>query len=138
MGCGASTLEAQNNATLKTRTEILKSGEGSVVAASGNYVTVHATGMLATSGKQFWCTKDSGQQPFSYTAGVGAVIHGWDQGCLGMRIGEVRILHIPPAEAYGRKGFPAWEIPPDAPLRFQLECLSIQDNPPAAEIAAGL
>ena len=29
-------------------------------------------------------TKDPGQQPFSYQAGVGQVIKGWDQGLLGM------------------------------------------------------
>ena len=31
-------------------------------------------------------------------AGVGGVIKGWDQGCLGMKLGEVRELLIPAAE----------------------------------------
>jgi hypothetical protein len=51
-------------------------------------VTVHATGIVKETGKKFWSTKDEGQQPFTYQAGVGKVIVGWDQGCLGMQIGE--------------------------------------------------
>ena len=57
--------------------------------------------------KQFWCTKDAGQKPFSYQAGVGGVIKGWDQGCLGMAVGETRKLTIPGHEGYGGGGFPA-------------------------------
>jgi hypothetical protein len=37
---------------------------------------------------------------------------GWDQGCLGMKKGEVRKLVIPADEGYGAAGFPAWGIPP--------------------------
>ena len=65
---------------------ILKEGSGPGVAAGAN-VTVHATGVVKETGKQFWSTKDPGQQPFSYQAGVGQVIKGWDQGLLGMKLG---------------------------------------------------
>ena len=37
---------------------------------------------------------------------------GWDQGCLGMKKGEVRKLVIPADEGYGAAGFPAWGIHP--------------------------
>jgi len=47
------------------------------------------------------CGQDAGQKPFTYQAGVGGVITGWDQGCLGMSIGEVRNLKIPADEGYG-------------------------------------
>ena len=53
------------------------------------HVTVHATGVVKETGKRFWSTKDPGQQPFSYQAGVGQVIKGWDQGLLGMQIGAL-------------------------------------------------
>mmetsp|Transcript_49050 Transcript_49050/g.79613 ORF Transcript_49050/g.79613 Transcript_49050/m.79613 type:complete len:91 (+) Transcript_49050:158-430(+) len=69
---------------------------------------------------------DPGQKPFSYQAGVGKVITGWDQGCLGMTIGEERMLEIPADEGYGAGGFPAWGIPPGATLQFTLECLEIK------------
>ena len=76
--------------------------------------------------KKFWSTKDPGQQPFTYKAGVGGVIVGWDQGCLGMRVGEERVLVIPADEGYGQGGFPAWGIPSGGTLEFTLECLKIQ------------
>ena len=53
----------------------------------GATVTVHATGVIKETGKKFWSTKDPGQQPFTYQAGVGQVIKGWDQGLLGMQLG---------------------------------------------------
>jgi hypothetical protein len=84
-------------------------------------VTVHATGIVKETNKKFWSTKDEGQQPFTYQAGVGKVIVGWDQGCLGMAIGEVRELEIPFDEGYGARGFPAWGIPPNGGLNFNIE-----------------
>merc|ERR1711918_129604 len=104
---------------------ILKAGEGAEVA-KGATATVHATGIVKETGKKFWSTKDPGQKPFTYQAGVGKVITGWDQGCLGMKVGESRELVIPAAEGYGEKGFPAWGIPPGGTLEFSLECLAIQ------------
>ncbi len=35
-------------------------------------VTVHATGTVKETNKKFWSTKDPGQKPFEYDAGVGA------------------------------------------------------------------
>jgi len=87
---------------------------------------VHATGVVKETGKKFWSTKDPGQKPFTYQAGVGKVITGWDQGCLGMKIGEERKLLIPADEGYGAGGFPAWGIPPGGTLEFTLECLEIK------------
>ena len=55
-------------------------------------------GVVQESGKKFWSTKDPGQQPFSYQAGVGQVIKGWDQGLLGMKLGEER--QVTPATSY--------------------------------------
>ena len=82
--------------------------------------------MVQETGKKFWSTKDPGQQPFSYQAGVGQVIKGWDQGLLGMKLGEERQVIIPGAEGYGAAGFPAWGIPPNGTLDFTLEVLKIQ------------
>ena len=94
--------------------------------AAEDVVTVHATGTVEQTMKTFWSTKDDGQQPFTYQAGVGGVIAGWDQGCLGMRVGEVRKLRIPADEGYGQDGFPAWGIPPGGTLLFEIEVLSVE------------
>ena len=65
---------------------------------TGDTVTVHATGIVKETMKKFWSTKDAGQQAFTYQAGVGKVIVGWDQGCLGMQVGGTRKLNIPADE----------------------------------------
>ena len=94
--------------------------------SAGCTATVHAKGVIQETGKKFWSTKDPGKQPFSYQAGVGGVIKGWDQGCLGMKVGETRKLVIPGHEGYGAGGFPAWGITPNATLEFTLECLDVK------------
>eukprot|EP00996_Jenningsia_fusiforme_P005653 NODE_6661_length_548_cov_47.891784_g6241_i0.p1 GENE.NODE_6661_length_548_cov_47.891784_g6241_i0~~NODE_6661_length_548_cov_47.891784_g6241_i0.p1 ORF type:complete len:117 (-),score=28.99 NODE_6661_length_548_cov_47.891784_g6241_i0:119-469(-) len=109
---------------LKTTKQTLKAGAGAALG-KGQTCTVHATGVVQQTGKKFWSTKDPGQQPFTFTAGVGQVIKGWDQGCLGMQIGEERKLLIPAEEGYGDAGFPAWGIPPKGGLDFTIELLSI-------------
>ena len=103
---------------MKTTYTVVKEGTGDAVVAKGSKVKVHATGTVIETEKKFWSTKDKGQQPFEYSAGVGGVIKGWDQGCLGMKVGEVRQLTIPADEGYGANGFPAWGIPPNGGLYF--------------------
>eukprot|EP00922_Rhytidocystis_sp_ex-Travisia-forbesii_P049553 GHVS01073736.1.p1 GENE.GHVS01073736.1~~GHVS01073736.1.p1 ORF type:complete len:237 (+),score=39.35 GHVS01073736.1:144-854(+) len=108
--------------------EIIRQSASSQVVSRSNRVTVHALGsVLEASGgkKKFWSTRDEGAKPFQYTAGVGEVIKGWDDGVLGMKQGEVRGISIPGNQGYGVKGFPAWGIPPNADLHFEIEVLSI-------------
>ena len=111
---------------IKTTYEILKEGNGGAKIEKGSTGTLHATGVVKESGQKFWSTKDPGQEPFTYQAGVGGVIKGWDQGCLGMKVGEARELIIPAHEGYGAAGFPAWGIPPGGTLNFTLECLKVE------------
>ena len=85
-----------------TTMRTLQAGTGAQVS-KGDKVTVHAKGTVVESGKVFWSTKSPGQKPFTYDAGVGGVITGWDQGCLGMAIGEIRELNIPAHEGYVRE-----------------------------------
>ena len=107
-----------------TARKTTQEGSGGTVG-KGNTVTVHALGVVKQTGAKFWSTKDAGQQPFTYQAGVGGVITGWDQGCLGMQVGEIRELDIPAHEGYGARGFPAWGIPPNGGLVFTIEVLRI-------------
>jgi len=124
---GSDGKQMQSLPGVKTTYVTLKSGRsGQQKVKKGSQVVVHATGVIKETGKKFWSTKDPGQEPFTYQAGVGQVITGWDQGCLGMEIGEVRELLIPAAEGYGAEGFPAWGIPPGGTLNFTLECLKIK------------
>ena len=43
--------------------------------------------------QKFWSTKDPGQEPFTFAVGLGQVIKGWDEGVIGMSIGEVAKIH---------------------------------------------
>ena len=114
-------------AGLKTkRMTVTPAPAGAPTIAKGDTITVHATGVVKETDKKFWSTKDPGQQPFTYNAGVGSVITGWDQGLLGAGVGEVRKLDIPAEEGYGKGGFPAWGIPPNGGLFFEIEVLSIK------------
>lgn len=101
--------------------EILKTGEG-VQSQAGDTVSVHYTGTL-TDGTKFDSSLDRGQ-PFSFTLGQGRVIKGWEQGVLGMTIGEKRKLTIPAYLGYGDSGSGAL-IPPGATLIFEVELLAI-------------
>ena len=89
----------------------------------GDTITVHYTGALA-GGKVFDRSKDRGQ-PFESVVGRGMVIRGWDAGLIGMRVGGVRRLIIPPEQAYGDRGAPPI-IPPKATLYFEVELLKIR------------
>eukprot|EP00930_Biecheleria_cincta_P007397 TRINITY_DN10860_c0_g5_i1.p1 TRINITY_DN10860_c0_g5~~TRINITY_DN10860_c0_g5_i1.p1 ORF type:complete len:289 (-),score=59.94 TRINITY_DN10860_c0_g5_i1:17-883(-) len=108
-----------------TTYKVVKEGTpGTAQLERGDTVTMHATGIVRETMKQFWSTKDPGQSTFTFTAGEG-VIRGWDAGTRGMTKGEVRRLHIPAAEGYGLAGFPDWGIPPNGDLIFNLELVDI-------------
>ncbi len=101
--------------------EDIKIGDGAE-AKSGANVTVHYVGTL-TTGQKFDSSRDRGKG-FSYKLGAGQAIQGWDQGVVGMNIGGVRKLTIPPHLAYGERGFPG-AIPPSSTLIFEVELLKV-------------
>ena len=86
-------------------------------AVAGDTVTVRYVGMFL-DGRQF----DSGTLP-PFRLGTGAVIAGFDQGVTGMRVGGRRRVTVPSELAYGARG--QGPIPPNTPLRFEIELLSI-------------
>lgn len=101
------------------RAEDLQVGEG-VAAVAGDFLTVHYTGRLA-DGRVFDSSYDR-NEPYTFRLGARAVIPGWDQGLVGMRVGGMRRLTIPPALAYGSQG--SGPIPPNATLQFDIELLA--------------
>lgn len=102
--------------------EVAREGTGAS-AKNGNTVTVHYRGTLE-NGTVFDASYDR-DEPFQFILGVGQVIPGWEIGVLDMKVGEKRILTIPPEFAYGPQGIPP-VIPPSATLRFEVELLGIQ------------
>ena len=66
----------------------------------GDRVEIHYVGTLESDGSQFDSSRDRGQ-PLGFTVGQGQMIKGFDDGVLGMKIGEQKTLILPPALAYG-------------------------------------
>jgi hypothetical protein len=91
-------------------------------AADNQILDIEYAGYL-TNGTLFDSSENAGRTPFQFELGVGAVIQGWDQGLLGMKIGESRTLIIPPSLAYGSSG--AGSIPGNSTLIFETTLLDI-------------
>lgn len=91
-------------------------------AHKGDSVSVHYRGTL-TDGTLFDESYGRGQ-PLDFKLGQGSVIKGWDQGILGMCVGEKRKLKIPAKLGYGAQGAPP-KIPGGATLIFETELMSV-------------
>jgi FKBP-type peptidyl-prolyl cis-trans isomerase FkpA len=112
---------------LNSRT--LLRGEGAV-AEVGHTAVVHYTGWLYDAeadkfrGSKFDSSVDRGAH-FRFPLGAGRVIRGWDEGVVGMRVGEVRELTIAPEMGYGDRGA-GTVIPPGATLVFVVELAGLE------------
>lgn len=111
------------NTVSELNIETTKEGTGDRVVKSGDTISVHYTGRL-TDGTKFDSSVDRGT-PFTFTIGTGQVIKGWDEGLLGMKVGEKRTLTIPADKGYGATGA-GGVIPPNATLIFDTELVSIK------------
>jgi len=82
---------------------------------AGDTVRVHYQGRL-TDGTTF--DSSAGREPLEFQVGSGMVIKGFDDGVMGMSVGQKKTIEIPVEEAYGPKDpqaiieFPAANFPP--------------------------
>lgn len=119
-GCGHKTGQEVTTATgLRYVDEVVGTGEKPRL---GKTVVVDYTGTF-TDGTKFDSSKDNGQ-PYEFRLGTGAVIAGWDEGILSMRVGGKRKLIVPPNLGYGAQG--KGRIPPNATLIFEVELLGVK------------
>ncbi len=85
-------------------------------AKRGDNVKVHYTGKLA-DGTVF--DSSEGGDPLEFAVGSGQVIQGFEEGVLGMKVGESKVVEIPVAKAYGQRNeemviqAPIEQVPPD-------------------------
>lgn len=96
------------------------------VANKGDIVSMNYTGKLV-DGTVFDSNIDpkfKHVQPFTFTLGVGQVIAGWDEGIVGMKVGEKKTMTIPAEKAYGARG--QGPIPPNSTLMFDVELVSVK------------
>jgi FKBP-type peptidyl-prolyl cis-trans isomerase FkpA len=118
-GGGKPGVEVTTASGLKYIDEVIGSGPS---PTPGKTVTVHYTGALE-NGTKFESSLDSGE-PLVFKIGTGAVIKGWDEGLMTMKVGGKRRLIIPPELAYGAMGRPS--IPPNSTLIFEIEMLNVK------------
>jgi FKBP-type peptidyl-prolyl cis-trans isomerase FkpA len=127
--CGGKPGAVATSGVNTMQTVVLKAGTGEAVSA-GKVAVVQYTGWLYEAsapdnkGKQFDSSRNQGQ-PFRFPVGTGQVIKGWDQGVVGMKIGESRRLIIPADLAYGDSGA-GGVIPPGATLVFDIDLVGVE------------
>lgn len=80
----------------------------------GKNVKVHYVGTL-DDGTKFDSSRDRGE-PIAFTCMAGMMIPGFDNAVRDMKLGEVKTVHIPAAEAYG-------EHDPEKVIRMQYDAL---------------
>ncbi|KAK5663142.1 hypothetical protein OQA88_6559 [Cercophora sp. LCS_1] len=102
--------------------EVTAEGQGAETKR-GDTIFVHYKGTL-TNGDKFDSSYDR-QEPLSFTVGNGQVIKGWDEGLLGMKVGEKRKLTIAPDLAYGNRAVGGL-IPANSTLIFETELVKIK------------
>lgn len=78
----------------------------------GDTITVHYVGTL-DDGSEFDSSRQR-DEPLEFTVGSGQVIPGFDEAVLGLEVGDVNTVTIPPDQAYG-------EIDPEAVIDFPIE-----------------
>ena len=119
--CGSSSPTTPSGTLIQTD---LRLGTGTE-AAAGDNITVHYTGWLYDPAKPDFkgleFDSSLGGAPFTFSLGSSQVIKGWDQGLVGMKVGGLRRLVIPPSLGYG--GVRYASIPPFSTLVFEVDLI---------------
>mmetsp|Transcript_12179 Transcript_12179/g.29725 ORF Transcript_12179/g.29725 Transcript_12179/m.29725 type:complete len:188 (+) Transcript_12179:57-620(+) len=100
--------------------KVVDEGYG-VKPTAGQGIKAHYSGYLL-NGAKFDSSYDR-RSPLGFNVGTGRVIKGWDEALLDMKVGEKRVLKIPPGLAYGSRG--AGPIPPGSTLIFYVELVAL-------------
>ena len=93
---------------------------------NGSRVKVHHTGKL-DDGSVFDTSLQEGREPLEFTIGEGKMIPGFENGLLGMEIGEKKTIAMSPGDAYGETRddllfeVPISNVPPNVEVGATLE-----------------
>ncbi len=93
----------------------------------GDLLTVHYTGCLLKGanqvGQKFDSSLDRGE-PFQFQLGSRQVIEGWELSLADMKVGEERIVILPPQLAYGNRAVSI--IPANSFLIFDIKLVAAE------------
>jgi len=96
-------------------------------AQLGDIVTVHYSGYLLKGinqvGQKFDSSLDRGE-PFQFSLGGRQVVEGWELSLADMKIGEERVIILPPELAYGSQSVSI--IPANAFLIFDIKLIAAE------------
>lgn len=115
-----------NIETKKEAGSITKNNMEEKISKNGDVLVMNYTGRLE-NGTVFDSNVDpkfNHVTPFEFTLGAGQVITGWDEGLLGMKVGEKKTLTIPPEKGYGSQAVSI--IPANSTLIFEVELVGIK------------
>lgn len=120
----AGVANSQTNAQVDTtqrqyKLSVIKKGTGLKPKSAMSTVSVVYKGTF-NDGKVF----DQSDKPIMFK--LNGVIPCWTLGVQEMSVGEVAKLECPANLAYGNRGVPG-VIPPNTPLNFEIELLSVKD-----------
>ncbi|MDR2759453.1 MAG: peptidylprolyl isomerase [Spirochaetaceae bacterium] len=105
------------------RYTIIQDGTGPK-PAPGQIVSVGYKGMFLSG--EIFDASDLHGGPLEFQAGAGQIIPGWEETVLDMRLGEKRLVIIPPELAYGEQGAGNGTIPGNTFLVFEMELTGIR------------
>ncbi|OJJ17609.1 peptidylprolyl isomerase [marine bacterium AO1-C] len=91
-----------------------------MTAQDGNKVKVHYTGKL-TDGTVFDSSRD--REPLEFTIGAKQMIPGFEQGVMGMQVGESKTVEISSDQAYGPVNE---QLMVEMPYEDQLKQMNVQ------------
>jgi FKBP-type peptidyl-prolyl cis-trans isomerase len=102
--------------------KILKEGIGDLPQLNEHVLCIYR-GMLL-DGTEF---DNSNRHDGPTTFPMRGVLEGWREALLRMRVGSKWQLFIPPDLAYGKRGAPSMNVPPNATVIYDLELFAVKD-----------
>ena len=121
-GCRDNKVQIAFDRQPKVEMEVVRAGAGAPIV-EGKRVELHYTVKLE-DGTVLIDTRANEQTHRMYV-GDGTVIMGLDLGIRGMRLGEIRLLVIPPELGYGRAGYGDGVVPANAKLIMEVELAGV-------------
>jgi peptidylprolyl isomerase len=97
LGSGLMVLDVNNN-SIDSNSKVYDNLNDFKKVKVGDHVFVDYTGRLL-DGTIF--DSSIGRSPLEFDVGAGQMIKGFDSGVIGMKVGEKKIVTIPPEQAYG-------------------------------------